>query len=119
MSIKPEFANKIFDGRKLFEFRKALFRDPSIKTIVVYASSPVQKVIGEFEIDDILQSNPRNIWELTKEQSGISSEYFFSYFSGRNIAYAIKVKNVRRYDKPLSLKENFNVHPPQSYLYLK
>ena len=27
LSIKPEFANKIFDGTKKFEFRKSIFKN--------------------------------------------------------------------------------------------
>ena len=49
LSIKPEFANKIFDGSKKFEFRKVIFKNEKIKTVIVYASSPVQKVIGGFK----------------------------------------------------------------------
>ena len=54
LSIKPEFAFKIFDGTKKFEFRKAIFKNHKIKTVIVYASSPVQQVIGEFEIEKII-----------------------------------------------------------------
>jgi predicted transcriptional regulator len=118
LSIKPEFAFKIFDGEKKFEFRKVIFKNPDIRTVVVYASSPVQQVIGEFEIDDILSSSPDEIWELTKKYSGISEMYFHEYFENRLVAHAIKIKNTKRYKKPMSLKEDFNVLPPQSYLYL-
>lgn len=118
LSIKPEFAFKIFDGEKKFEFRKVIFKNPDIRTVVVYASSPVQQVIGEFEIDGILSSSPDEIWELTKKYSGISEMYFHEYFENRLVAHAIKIKNTKRYKKPMSLKEDFNVRPPQSYLYL-
>ncbi len=118
LSIKPEFAFKIFDGEKKFEFRKVIFKNPDIRTVVVYASSPVQQVIGEFEIDDILSSTPNEIWELTKKYSGISEIYFHEYFENRLVAHAIKIKNTKRYKKPMSLKDDFNVLPPQSYLYL-
>lgn len=118
LSIKPEFAFKIFDGEKKFEFRKVIFKNPDIRTVVVYASSPVQQVIGEFEIDDILSSSPEEIWELTKKYSGISEMYFHEYFENRLVAHAIKIKNTKRYKRPMSLKEDFNVLPPQSYLYL-
>ena len=119
LSIKPEFAFKIFDGEKKFEFRKVIFKNPDIKTVVVYASSPVQQVIGEFEIDSILSSSPSEIWELTKKYSGISEMYFHEYFENRLVAHAIKIKNTKRYKRPMSLKEDFNVLPPQSYMYLK
>lgn len=119
LSIKPEFAFKIFDGIKKFEFRKIIFKNPNVKTVVVYASSPVQQVIGEFEIDDILTSAPDEIWKLTKKYSGISEKYFYDYFADREIAHAIKIKEAKKYEEPLSLKENYKVSPPQSYLYLE
>ncbi len=118
LSIKPEFAYKIFEGKKKFEFRKVIFKNPNVKTVVVYASSPVQRVIGEFEIEIILSSDPAEIWRLTKKYSGISEDYFNEYFAERDIAHAIKIKNIKKYKKPLHLKDNFNVVPPQSYLYL-
>jgi len=118
LSIKPEFANKIFDGSKKFEFRKAIFKNQDIKTVVVYASSPVQKVIGEFDIADIISLSPTELWKKTKSKSGISEQFFFEYFADRSIGYAIKIKSATRYKKPLSLKDDFNAFPPQSFMYL-
>lgn len=118
LSIKPEYAFKIFDGTKKFEFRKVIFKNPNIKTVVVYASSPVQKVIGEFEIDDILSFDPEAIWNMTKKHSGITEDFFYEYFADREIAHAIKIKKTKKYRKPLSIKDDFNVVPPQSYVYL-
>jgi len=118
LSIKPEFAFKIFEGKKRFEFRKVIFKNPNVKTIVVYASSPVQRVIGEFDIDNILTSDPTEIWRLTKKYSGISEDFFYRYFADREIAHAIKIKNIKKYKQQLHLQENFNVVPPQSFVYL-
>lgn len=118
LSIKPEYAFKIFDGTKKFEFRKVIFKNPNITTVVVYASSPVQQVIGEFEIDDIFSFDPEVIWKMTKKFSGISEDFFFEYFADREIAHAIKIKKTRKYRKPLSIRDDFNAVPPQSYMYL-
>lgn len=118
LSIKPEFAFKIFDGTKEYEFRKVIFKRPNIKTVVVYASSPVQKVIGEFEIEDILSSSPAEIWRKTQNKSGITKEFFKAYFSEKETAYAIKIRNVKRYKKELDLKKEFDLTPPQSFAYL-
>lgn len=118
LSIKPEFAERIFDGSKKYEFRKNIFKNPEIATIVVYASSPVQRVIGEFDIEAILSGAPENLWKKTREFSGISEEFFFDYFSERNLGFAIKVKNVRRYQKPRCLRTSYNVNPPQSFCYV-
>lgn len=118
LSIKPEFAFKIFDGSKKYEFRKVIFKNPDITTVVVYASSPVQQVIGEFVIDKILSLDPEEIWNKTKRYSGISEEFFYEYFDGRAIAHAIKIKEPKLYAAPLSITDDFNVTPPQSYVYL-
>jgi len=118
LSIKPEFAKLIFDGTKKFEFRKTIFKNKNIKTVVVYASSPLQKVIGEFEIEDIINDNLDLLWEKTKEHAGIDRAYFDQYFAAKNEGYAIKIKTVTKYEKYQSLKDDYNLTPPQSFLYL-
>lgn len=117
LSIKPQFANKIFEGSKQFEFRKAIFKNLNIKKIIVYASAPVKMVIGEFEIDQIITNDPHTVWEKTKSKSGISEDYFFQYFQDKNVAYAIKVKKAKRYKHALCLRRDFNLLPPQSFRY--
>lgn len=119
LSIKPEFAEMIFNGTKKYEFRRSVFKDQNVKTVVVYASYPIQRVIGEFDIDTIIKSEVQELWHLTKDFSGITKNFFFEYFSNKEKGYAIKIKNVRRYQKELSLKEDFNITPPQSFIYLK
>ena len=118
LSIKPEFANLIFDGTKKFEFRKAIFKNTGIKTVVVYASSPTQKVIGEFEIETIINGHPESLWKQTRNFAGIDEDYFYEYFAEREVGYAIKIKKTKKYRKPLCLKADFNLTPPQSFLYL-
>lgn len=119
LSIKPEYAFKIFDGSKKFEFRKVIFKNTSVKSVIVYASSPVQKVIGEFEIGVIFNNDLETLWNLTKEYSGISEDFFYEYFSKREKGFAIQVKNKKIYKEPKCLKKDFNLHPPQSFAYVK
>ena len=118
MSIKPEFASKIFDGSKRYEFRRMIFKQPSVTKVVVYASSPVQMVIGEFEIDHILEHHPKELWNRTREGAGISKGYFMEYFGTKDVGYAIRIKTSKLYRKPKCLKADYNLKPPQSYLYL-
>lgn len=119
LSIKPEFAEKIFNGTKKYEFRRSVFKNKEVKTVVVYASAPVQQVIGEFEIDTILNHDLQKLWQLTKDQSGISESFFLDYFNNKEKGYAIKIKRVKKYAKALSLKNDFNATPPQSFMYLE
>lgn len=118
LSIKPEFANKIFEGSKKYEFRRSIFKNPKVKKVIVYASSPVQKVIGEFEIEHILVHDIETLWNKTKSHAGISEDYFFKYFKAKEHGYAIKIKKTRLYKAPKCIKRDFNLFPPQSFLYL-
>jgi predicted transcriptional regulator len=118
LSIKPEYAERIFNGTKKFEFRRSIFKNRNIKTIIVYASSPMQKVIGEFEIESIINEDLKALWETTKQFAGIEKNFFDSYFSEKQSGFAIKIKNTKRYSEPLCLKKDFKLTPPQSFLYL-
>lgn len=119
LSIKPEFAYKIFDGTKKYEFRKQIFKDSSIKKVIVYSSSPEQKVIGEFKIDTILRDTPSAIWLQTRDYSGISQAFYDEYFRGRQNAYAIKVASTRIYEQKKDLSDFDRMFPPQSFAYVE
>src|SRR5262245_56640918 len=115
LSIKPEFASRIFDGSKRFEYRRVIFKYPVTK-VVVYASAPVSMVIGEFEVADVLCHDLLTLWHKTSKHSGISEAYFYRYFSEKEHGYAIKVGDINRYNKNLSLQNTYGVKPPQSYI---
>jgi predicted transcriptional regulator len=117
LSIKPEFANKIFDGSKRFEFRKSIFKNNNVKSVLVYSSSPVQKVIGEFQIEQIIKHDLDTLWAITKEYSGITEQYFYKYFADRKHGFAIQIKKKTRFKTPKCLREDYNLTPPQSFAY--
>lgn len=119
LSIKPEYVEKILNGSKKFEFRKSIFKNDNVKSVVVYSTMPIGKVVAEFDIVHILKDTPDVIWKKTSEFSGISRKFFDEYYCGREHAIAIKIGNVRKYDKPMDLKEiGSGITPPQSYRYL-
>ena len=118
LSIKPEFALKIFHGSKRYEYRRAIFKNHGVSRVIVYASDPIRRVIGEFEIEDILHDEPGVLWVKTKEYAGISEKRFFEYFTNKSNGYAIKVKSTRMYDAPLPLDSFMVSSPPQSFMYL-
>jgi predicted transcriptional regulator len=119
LSIKPEFALKIFDGSKRYEYRRAIFKNQEVSRVIVYASDPIKQIIGEFEIEDILHEEPQSLWVKTKHHAGISEKRFFNYFINKSKGYAIKVKATRVYNDPLSLSSFMISSPPQSYVYLR
>lgn len=119
LSIKPEFANKIFDGDKKFEFRRSIFKNKKVSKVIVYASAPISKVIGEFEIGEILFKDLKSLWKETKNYSGITEDYFYDYFVGKENGFALEVKSFKRYEKDLCIKEAFGKMPPQSFAYVE
>jgi predicted transcriptional regulator len=118
LSIKPRFAELIFSGIKKYEFRKTIFSRSDINKVIVYASSPISKVIGEFEIAEIISADPAALWKMTKAHAGISRSFFFWYFANRNCGYAIKVKKCTIYESPLCIQTFFGIKPPQSFAYV-
>lgn len=118
MSIKPEFVAKIFRGDKKYEFRRVLFKRTDVESIVIYATHPVSKIVGEVTVDSILVDKPSKIWTRTKRESGISKEYFDSYFSGKELANAICIKSTEQYLTPISLSEMNVRRAPQSFCYI-
>ncbi len=83
LSIRPEFAFKIFDGTEKYEYHPSIFRRHDIKTVVVRASNPVKKVIGELKIGKIICEEPRALWLKTQDESGITRKIFLDYFENR------------------------------------
>ena len=118
LSIKPKYAELILEGEKKYEFRRAIFKNPSVKKVVIYASSPISKVVGEFEIEDILSLKLSELWAHTMEHSGIDKDFYDTYFSGKDIGHAIKVKSVKRYKKHKELKDFDINYAPQSFAYI-
>jgi len=119
LSIKPKFALKIFDGSKKFEFRRRLFKNTEVNLVIVYASAPISKVIGEFEIENVLHEELLPLWNATKKHSGISKDYYLEYFKGKEMGYAIKVRKTKMYAAPICIREKFGLNPPQSFAYVK
>ncbi len=118
LSIKPEFAERIFDGSKKYEYRRTIFKRPEVVAVVVYASRPVGRIVGEFKVGRILHGDPEDLWTQTSSYSGITRSHFLEYFSNRAKGYAIEIRQASRYGAPICLDELMLSSPPQSFMYL-
>ena len=117
MSIKPEYADKIFSGEKKYEYRKRLCKE-KIDTIIVYSSSPIQKVVGELKIKQVLYNKKSIIWDKTNRYGGITKTKYDKYYENCDYAVAYEIEKAILYDKQKDLKD-FNVRTaPQSYVYI-
>ncbi|NPE55824.1 ASCH domain-containing protein [Dickeya dadantii] len=119
LSIKPEYVDKILSGEKRFEFRKVNFSKQGVTKVLIYATKPVGKLVGEFEVTEIHQGSPDSIWKITKSFAGIDKKYFDSYYEGRDKAVAIAIGKVDIYEKPRDLDSlGEKITPPQSFCYI-
>lgn len=121
ISIKPEYASKIYDGEKTVELRKRIGKDFQRGCkLYIYSSSPVKMLTGEAEIGEILCASPEQIKKQLFAVAGITHAAFDEYFKGSPKGYAIFLKNVREYEKkiPLPVLRAKGITPPQSFSYL-
>ena len=117
LSIHPCFVEKIFTGEKLYEYRKQIPID--INHIIIYATVPVKNIVAFVEVDTVLKGSPQEIWEKTKHNSGITKDFFMSYFNHKCNAFAIKFKDVQKLSEPKSLHILENIeYAPQSFSYI-
>lgn len=118
LSINPEYVEEIFSGKKKYEFRRTIFKKQGIKSIIVYSTSPVKKIVGEFEIEEIIIDTPKKLWDLAPENTGISEEKFYKYFENKEKGYAIKIGKLIRYKTMKNLKDFSIKSAPQSFVYI-
>ena len=117
LPIKPEYAKKIVNKTKIYEYRKSKCKK-NVDKIVIYCTSPVKKIIAEVEVKYIISNTPIKLWNDTKEFSGISKSKYMKYFENKDTAFAYELGNVILYDIPKTLNDIGINYYPQSYVYL-
>lgn len=118
MSINPIYADKILSGTKKYEYRKVKAKKDKVNKIVIYATYPIMKVVGEVEVKDILEETPEKLWDVTKEYSGVTKQFYDNYFNKSSKAIAYKLGKIEKYDEPKKLEDVGVKCVPQSFLYL-
>jgi predicted transcriptional regulator len=118
MAIHPVYADAILDGAKQVEFRKRKLAE-DITTVVIYATAPVQRVIGEFRIRETVVDDPESIWVRFGDVGVIDRDAYGAYYANSDHAVAFVVDEATRYERPQSLKE-LSTAPsvPQSFSYM-
>lgn len=117
LSINPQYVDRIMNGEKQYEFRKSLCKR-KVDKIIIYSTSPIMKVVGEAEVENIIVDKPRTVWGKTKKYSGIERQFFEEYYKGRSQAVAYKLTHIIQYEEPKELIDYGIKNPPQSFCYL-
>jgi predicted transcriptional regulator len=89
-----------------------------VQNIIIYATAPVKQVVAEADIEKILEDTPEEVWAQTEEKSGISSKFFFDYYKGKTKAFAYKLTNLNKFEKPKTLADYGVSAAPQSFVYV-
>lgn len=121
ISIKPEYALKIVDGLKTIELRKR-FPTHGMRgsTAIIYASSPLCKIIGYATIDVVKKLSVSYIWRKFGKQSCVTRDFFNAYFDGAGEGFALVLSNPVKLKKQLKITDldvDCKFSPPQSYRY--
>ena len=123
LSIRPEYATKIFNQTKTVELRRVrprLLNEGD--RVVVYVSSPEKAVVGSFKVDNIVKKPVTELWEEVEKLAGISHEDFYDYYYGVRLGVGIFLKDIHRFSQPVELhrlrNKLPNLKPPQSFRYL-
>ncbi|AMU13345.1 MULTISPECIES: ASCH domain-containing protein [Burkholderia cepacia complex] len=119
LSIKPKYADLILAGSKRVEFRRS-WAAQDVSMIVLYSSSPIQKIVGTVEVDEIVVASPTSLWRTCVERGGgLTREELRSYFADKSQGVAVllgKVVKLAQHVEPSDVFGNFV--PPQSFRYL-
>jgi predicted transcriptional regulator len=119
LSIQPIYAEAILQRTKLVEFRRQ--RLPAqVTKVVIYATSPLQRIVGAFEVVDVEPTTPRMAWSMYRYVGAIERRQFERYYSGAVNAFVIKVGAITPAVFPFPLDWiDPKLRPPQSFLYLR
>jgi len=123
ISIKPQYAKKIFEGKKTIELRKsAPQRVENDSYVLIYVTSPVKELWGVCKIKSIIKNDPEIIWNKYGDVAGIDKEDFNDYYKETTNGYGIELKDVKRLINVISLEELREMVPgftaPQTYRYI-
>lgn len=79
LSINPNHVENIMNGTKEYEFRKKACKR-QVDKILIYSTTPIMRVVGEADVEDVLIDTPEVIWKKTEEKSGIDKAFFDQYY---------------------------------------
>jgi predicted transcriptional regulator len=121
LSIKPEFAEKIFEGSKRVELRKSRPKVQIGDCVIIYVTNPVKAVRGVFRVKGLIESKPEDLWISHREILGIDLKSFKDYYQGSVLSIGIEIEEVIEFKKEVSLEtiRKFipKFTPPQTYRY--
>ena len=118
LPIYPRYARLILTGEKRIEFRKVRFRN-QVSHIIMYASSPVRKIVGYFSVVRINEGAPDELWARYHSSAGLRRDEFERYYALCSRGVAVEIGSVFALPNPVPLARlGKSLAPPQGFTYL-
>lgn len=121
ISVKPEFAEKIFDGTKQIELRKSVPNVSKGDMVIIYSTLPVKAVLGTCVVENVIKKSPAQLWKIHSSKLGIDRKRYFEYFRNSGTAVGIVLTSIDRLANEISLdsiRKHFpKFSPPQTFRY--
>ena len=118
LSIRPEYTKQIVEGAKQVEFRRTLF-PASLEHIVIYCTTPMQRIVGYFSIANIIHAKPKSLWKKYQDVGGITEDAFWNYYSGCSMGTAIEIGKLFTLRTAIPLQDlDASLRAPQCIRYL-
>lgn len=107
----------IQNGVKRVEFRRnRLARE--VSCVVIYATSPIKRIVGICEVEQVVRDTPSNLWANHGANGGISREALLKYLAQLALATAIIIRKFHPFADNLDLRAIGVKKAPQSFQYL-
>ena len=119
LSIKPKYADLILQGLKTVELRRSWAAQP-VGLIVIYASSPVQRLVGVVAVVDVKEQSIGELWKTSQAHGGgLTRKELQTYYQGKHRGFAVMLRDVKPAKTPADPTELLpEFVPPQSFRYL-
>lgn len=124
LSVRPPHVDRLLNGTKKIELRRARWHVPPGSRALLYASGPTRRaIVGSVTVEETVVSALDNAWRAFGAEAAVTRREFDDYFAGASTVVAIRVTQPQRLASPITLDELRRRHPafapPQSFRYVR
>ncbi len=120
MSIKTKYVKQIFNGTKMFEYRRKSIGDKNLnKKVYIYSSEEDKAIVGYVIFDKIIGDKV----DVVLKETGVTNiQSMVNYFKNKDIGYALHIKEYHEFKEKIKLEDLKKIAKdfvvPQFYRYI-
>ena len=82
LSLKPRYADLVFDGSKKVELRRRSPKNMEGRDAFIYVTTPDRLLRGGFRVGAVWIGTPEEIWQIVSESAGLAKTDFDALLRG-------------------------------------